>query len=269
MRIAYIAVSYRTGREATTFAGYFSKVGDNHRVLLVDNTDGPDHGKLEKSLTNPPAAVRCITAGKNFGYLGGVRFGFAQPWIRDFNPQWLVISNVDVQFDPIELANVLDSVDANTTGIVAPNITCPGIGPLNPFMKLRPSRARMHFYKVCFAPYLGFVCFQLLHRLKAKLRGPRAGKGPLETANIYAPHGAFVILSNVLAYRNGVFDHGPFLYGEELTLAERARDADLAVRFQPAINVMHTGRASTSSLPSKTYHAFVRDAAKYVAEAYF
>jgi len=106
-------------------------------------------------------------------------------------------------------------------------------------------------------------------RIRAAAYRKHAGE-PRRTdagAEIYAPHGSFMILGASYFQKGGNLRHGTFLYAEEILVAETARDLGLRIRYVPALEVRHAEHASVSASPNTgRYQA---DAAAYCADRYF
>jgi GT2 family glycosyltransferase len=273
--ILFVAVNYGTAEMAMRLAGAFRELpsaGGDLCLAFVDNSDGRDQGELERRLGSSQPSVRCWTAPGNLGYFGGARYGVKLALEAGADPDWIVVSNVDLSFDPQAVKSALACHDGRTTGVVAPAIQSSISGrALNPFMVQRPSAWKMHAYKYVFYPYWGLVGFTFLsdgmvwlRRLIEPRRDDRDGP-----QNIYAPHGAFIAISRELFSRSAPLDHPPFLFGEEITLAECARRQGLSVVYDPRIRVVHHEHASTATMPNRKRHAYVRDAAAYCADTFF
>lgn len=269
MRILYIAVNYRTVRHARRFIECLRGASQNDRLIMVDNTE-PER---REPLNVDPALGRTVferPAPDNLGYFGGARFGIDTQEARDFDPDWTVVSNVDVVFNPAQVRTVMGEYDREAVGVVAPAIVGePSHENLNPFMVNRPTPWRMRGYGYVFHTYPGYAAYSWLSQVvrhRAWRRPRTAGRGE---GAIYAPHGAFMILSREFFRRGGSLDHPPFLYGEEITVAERARAVSLSVRYCPRIRVVHHQHASISALPSRVNHRLAAAASVYVANAYF
>jgi GT2 family glycosyltransferase len=271
VRIAFIAVSYRTLPDAVRFASLFKSGNGNVRVALVDNSDGDQLGLLCKQIQTLNTPVACLTSPGNLGYFGGARYGLEHPYIRDFNPDWLIVCNVDLVFEPNDLINGLAHHEAETTGVVAPYITSMQTGrPLNPFMSVRPMRVRMLAYKLIFHWYWGLAIYTKMSTLYGRVRRmlfPPPSRGL--TRGIYAAHGSMFILSREFFKRGGTLDYEPLIFGEEICIAEQARKMGLPVRFDVDIPVSHEEHSSTNRLASRTHHKFVSSAASYVVDKYF
>ena len=257
---------------ADSFSGHAGDRTGVH-IAFVDNSDGDDRGDLERRLHSLQPSITVWNAPGNLGYFGGARYGLERAIESGADPDWVVISNVDLSFDPAAVARALVRHDWRTVGVVAPAIRSSISGrPLNPFMIRRPPAWRMHAYKYTFRPYWGLVGYifvsDAVRRLRRLIRSPRTADevGPRE---IYAPHGAFIAISRALLAKASPLDHKPFLFGEEITVAESARCVGMAVIYDPSIEVLHAEHASTAAMPSRKRHAYLREAAAYRADTFF
>jgi len=270
MRVLYVAINYRTPEHVRGFVDCFRSPPDGTRVLIVDNT--------EPALRTPPNLssdqakwVACIPSPGNLGYFGGARFGLEKALADGCSPDWIVVSNVDVRLGPSEVHRSLRARQGRTSGVIAPSIVSTSTGAqLNPFMVNRPTVLRMHLYKVLFRSYWGYATYSTLSTLARRLK--RSGdkeSAPSADMQIYAPHGSLIIFSREFFDRGGSLAHPPFLYGEEITIGERARSLGLPVEFVPSIKVEHEEHASMSRLPGRAQHKFISEAATHVANTYF
>lgn len=282
MRVLFVAINYNTAQHALQFAGSFPKERINSgelSLILVDNTQGKKRYALKEAIDTQMPYITCLVAPKNLGYFGGARYGLEYAKSAFPVADWVAVSNVDVMFSVRDAFGFLSELDPNRIGIVAPGIMSGRTGrPLNPYLKKRPAAIRMHAYRWLFSSYWAYLAYTKLSewnaRLQIKVRrrgrsgntGPRIGTSP---NFIYAPHGAFVFLGRAFFERGGNLRHEPFLYGEEITLAEQSRRLNLPVVYEPRISVMHEHQASTGRIPSRTLHRFVSEAAKYSAKSYF
>jgi GT2 family glycosyltransferase len=244
----------------------FRNVGDDTHVVLVDNTEPSHHEAVG------PAAVAnrvmLFRPPTNLGYFGGARYGLERAKYLGLSSDWVVVSNVDVRFSPSLVAAALAGQDPGKVGVVGPSIRSSlSNRDLNPFMSSRPSRFRMRAYRHIFATYWGFAAYSALSDFANRLRQRRVLVEREEA--IYAAHGAFLIFSREFFARGGSLDHPPFLFGEEITVAERVSSLGLPILFLPQIRIVHEEHASTSRLPGKFHHRLMRDAVVYVADTYF
>ena len=270
MKVLYIAVNYGTAEHARRYIDCFRTSPQGARLILVDNTEPERRVPLEVEPDFENVVYYCPTRA-NLGYFGGARYGASSWMARSFDPEWIVISNVDLTFDPAQLRSALARQVCTRVGVVAPAIlSSPSCENLNPFMESRPTRTRMQAYKRIFRSYAGFVAYSWLSRVvRRRAWSGRAPDGLATERTIYAPHGAFMIISREFFRRGGNLHHPPFLFGEEITIAEQARALSLPIVYCPTIRVIHEQHASTSGLPTRLHQGLEADAAAYVADAYF
>jgi GT2 family glycosyltransferase len=270
MRVLYIAVNYGTSAHAQRFVECVARSPQDARLIMVDNTEAERRQPLIFEPALNGVVHYCPTHG-NLGYFGGARYGASTPMARDFDADWVAVSNVDLTFDAARLRAILAQHDTREVGIVAPAITSRfSLENLNPFMGARPTRTRMHAYKYIFRWYAGFVCYEWLSRVVRRRSWWGGGRdGDSAERAIYAPHGSFMIFSREFFRRGGSLDHSPFLFCEEITIGERARSMSLPVLYCPTIRMTHEQHASVSKLPGRAHHRLVSVAVSHVTDAYF
>ncbi len=189
------------------------------------------------------------------------------------DPEWIVVSNVDLSLDPVTFVATLQRQGCPGLGVIAPRITSSlSRRELNPYMVERPSALTMHFYKLVFHYYPSMLLYETLALLVARVlkpfRGGRRGAGPFGRA-IYAPHGCFIVFSREYFRKGGTLEHPPFLFGEEISVAEAARLSSLQVRFCPELHIEHSEHASIGALSSRRIHRFLAEASAYCADRFF
>ncbi len=271
--VLHIAVNYKTPARAHGFVNRFcrSRSGsESTSLIIVDNSDGEQRGMLSAELDRRCPGVHCVTAPSNLGYFGGARFGLEVAQRGDSIPEWTIVSNVDLSYGAAALERALARHDPDSIAVVVPRITSSATGlELNPHLRVRPTRLRMHVYKHLFRSYRGLRAYTwLTDRIKNSRAAPRpAGMSCGE--RVYAAHGCFLILSRGYFARGGSLRHEPFLFGEEISVAEHARRTGLATICDPSIAITHDDHASTGELPGRMLHAYHRHASAWIANEYF
>lgn len=269
MTILYVAVNYGTSGHAQHFIECLERDPRDARLIVVDNTE-PERRVPLRIKSTLVDVIYDYPAPKNLGYFGGVRYGVSSPRASEVDADWTVVSNVDINFDAAQVHATLDQYDTATVGIIAPAIISePAMEELNPFMRTRPSVMRMRAYKIIFGKYAGYAAYSWLSGLVRRRARSARPRGTLRDEFIYAPHGAFMIFSREYFRRGGNLDHRPFLFGEEITVAEQARALSLPVLYCPRIRLKHEQHASMSKLPTRVHHRFVSAAASHAADTYF
>jgi GT2 family glycosyltransferase len=245
----------------------------NLHVLVMDNTVGAE-------LVEPPMDKNFtfVRAETNLGYFGGARNGLSL-YLREHSlPDWVIVSNVDLLIMDSRFLGKLAALRAGThVGVVAPSIRSALTGKdQNPFMRSRPSAARMHAYKWIYQSWLVLNTYELasagFHNLRStarKLTGDPFGQERNSGGKIYAPHGSFLIFSSQYFRAGGNLDFPCFLFGEEIYLAESLRTVGLDVVYEPSLEVVHQEHKSTKLVKSRKLARAVASSAAYCADTYF
>jgi GT2 family glycosyltransferase len=287
--ILTICVSYHNDEEAAGFArGLLNQKGSfAQRVMLVDNTAPPRADSPLRRMSDVDPRVSVCHPGKNLGYFGGARWALGE-FTKQFPlPQWVIVCNADMTLvQPDFLLNLCRFHSSGRYAVIAPAITSDISGrDLNPFMRVRPSRLRMRFYKMLFRYYpisasylvLAFARTWLLRKCGGLHSTHRrmvqsttsSGQKDLQPQEIYAPHGSFIAFHRRYFESGGTLNHGAFLCGEEFFVAETARRLGLLIAYDPRLQVVHLDHATLSRYTSRTLLRFVGEAAEYVADTFF
>jgi GT2 family glycosyltransferase len=273
--VLLICVNYGAERETKRYLESLRKLQDqsNLHVLVVDNT-------VDAEMSEPPTErnFTLLRAEENLGYFGGARRGLSL-YLREHPlPDWVIVSNVDLVLADSQFLDKLAVLRARPRlGAVAPSIRSALTGKdQNPYLRVRPSAARMHAYKCLFqsrfvlnAYELAAVAFHwgrsVLGKLSTGAHGV-SGNGP---ESIYAPHGSFLILSKNYFARGGDLEFPGFLFGEEIYIAERMKGLGLEVVYDPSLEVLHDEHKSTKLYKSREMAAHAAFAAAYCADVFF
>jgi GT2 family glycosyltransferase len=244
------------------------------RLAVVDNSPSLGAGAMPEPLSSDPR-VRAITPGKNLGYFGGAGAALSDHLKTHSMPEWVIVSNPDVYFpDRNVLQRLSDSHQGDAPAVVAPSIRTKGSSvEQNPYMRVRPSRFRMHVYRWIFSAYPIDVVYQGLSWIKQRAL-EAASKGHLgapatSPEKIYAPQGAFIAFHRSYFEGGGTLDHGAFLFGEEIFVAETARRLGMTVLYDPALVIEHTERSTASGLFNRDTSRYRKQASRYLAKTFF
>ncbi len=275
--VAFICVAYETLQHLRSFAEQILQGSTASRVqlLVVDNSAKADATLAEKLQSRPRA--RYFHTGQNLGYFGGARFALERLREQGDLPDWIVVCNVDLRFAVDEFVASLVRLESYpSVGAVAPRLVSQATGQnMNPFFRFRPSSSRMGFYCVVFKFYPVLQFYHWLghwyHTLGTKLRRtrPAAAAPSLAVEEVYAPHGALFALSREYFRRGGTLEHGAFLFGEEITIAERVQELGLKTVFDPSCRIDHLDSASTAHVRSRRIAKYMHEAATFCFASYF
>lgn len=280
MTVLVVAVNYRTPEHAARLVESLlgAADGDSLHVALVDNTEDDARCIREEDVPVGDRNFTFVRAPRNLGYFGGAGLGLQRYLLAHPMPDWVVVSNVDLSIDrPVEFVRHLNRLGDTDVGVVAPSIVREDTGrDLNPFMRNRPSELRMRAYSLLFGRYIGLAVYDVLASMKRRAarrtvfsrRRDKTCTNP-SVVQIYAPHGSLICLSRQFFERGGGLQYQPFLFGEEIFVAEQARQLSLRVLYAPAMVVRHSSSASINLIRSHVIHHYVRESSRYLAERYF
>ena len=236
-------------------------------LVIINNNEGG---------TNPPPAFdfpagidySVLTPGKNLGY-----FGAAQMALHTFasaNTQWTIVSNSDLEFGSTDFFSELkDFKAASDLGALAPQVLSElSWRDQNPYMVKRPSPKKIKFLKYIFSTDLSSLIYQSISAKKNSFKRGKKRSAP-RGQNIYAPHGSFILFHQNYFVRGLDFIHPPFLFGEEITVAENLRAARLTAYYEPALKVRHQEHQATGRIPDKRMRGYIKAASHYIADRYF
>lgn len=276
MSILMICVNYKNDGETTRFVQDFLNQTDvfDQKIIIVNNSESPSVYSPLTSLASSDPRIWLLTPGKNLGYFGAASLGFIE-YSKTFPlPDWVIVSNTDIEFLHANFFSALNQFHANSThAIVAPAIISSLTGQdQNPNMRARPSRFRMHFYKWVFRYHVPLKIYELLSCLKQSVKKACSRSMGSQTSSpqltaIYAPHGAFVIFHRTYFDAGGSLDHGTLLYGEEIFVAENARRLGLSVIYDPRLRILHREHSTTAACATR--ERFTAQAAAYCADTFF
>lgn len=283
--ILTICVNYNNDKETQQFVSeLLIQKGDfSQKVIVVDNSESPSLDSPLYSLFKSDSRVLIINSGKNLGYFGGAALGFRE-YSKEFPlPDWVIVCNTDIDLiQPDFLSKLCNFHAVNPPAVIAPSVysTLSKVNQ-NPNMQHRPTVARMHFYKWISRYHPTFVAYQTLALAKQKLlavthRNPVVTDGdavenrrqPAPRA-IYAAHGSFIVFHRSYFEAGGNLDHGAFLFGEEVFVAETIRRLGLTAIYDPRLVVLHREHAATGVLKNQKRFLYVREATAYCADNFF
>lgn len=236
-------------------------------ALVVINNNESGHAPPEYKF---PEGVdySVINAAKNLGY-----YGAAQMALEKFsgNASWTIVSNSDLEFASDHFFSTLKNFSVPPDlGVLAPRITSELSGrDQNPYMANRPSGRKMQFLKYMFSSDLSSLIYQSLSAGKQSFRRKKHNKTQARAQQIYAPHGSFILFHQNYFVRGLDFTHPPFLFGEEITVAENLKAARLIAYFEPSLEIRHQEHQATGRIPDKRMRGFIKAASHYIADRYF
>ncbi|OEE57328.1 hypothetical protein A1OS_21740 [Enterovibrio norvegicus] len=262
--VLFITVSYNNFNSTRDYIESFRglKFNSKSKLLVVDNSISTDL-ELKSYIEQGDGDVVYIRQDENLGYISGCNYGLA--YYRKYysiEPEVVIYSNNDIVFESDDFIKVVrDKFKRNPDlGIIAPYVIDTNTGrDLNPFLVSRPTKKMMVKLKVIYSSYFVSKIFNSL---------PRRNKKTINNNfdEIYASHGCIFIMSALLLREK--IDDGYFLYGEEITVAERCLSLRKTVVYMEDIKVKHISHATTGKVFSQKEYEFKKNSIKYINNKY-
>lgn len=198
---------------------------------------------------------------ENLGYFGGI-----EQLMQEHSPQgydYVIVSNVDILLSTSFFHDLLAVEPGKEVGWIAPRIAstyehC----DKNPKNLRRYNKRSLLIMRFLFRhSWAHSLHHHTLHKLKNHTRPYRR--------EIYAGHGSFIILTSEYIKRCVIIHYPPFLYCEEIYLAEQCRAHQLKVVHLPGIQVSDSEHIATGQLPHKLRCQYNEQALDYILKTYY
>jgi GT2 family glycosyltransferase len=224
-------------------------------IIVVNN--GSHNVKSLAAYCNSNDIV-LIDSMQNVGYMGG--FVQAIDFMLNTNhylPPWLILANHDIHFDKNNFFKTLQekTYPQDVAGIGPGIISMRSGKNQNPFLENRISLKKLRFLKVVFSNYITYFLYQLAGNLKAKI-SVKMEKQRMQRS-VYSIHGSFMCLRNTFIEKVlPSLRKAPFLFGEEIQIAELSQQNNLKLLYDPSLKIYHNEHQITGLFISqKSFHA--------------
>lgn len=273
MEYVIITVNYYGAKQVNNFLNSLSVAGVNAKIIVVDNSNSAEEIADLIHLVDVYSNlnIKLLDSGSNLGYMGGLNFGIKYLQHENIDYEWLVLCNNDIIFSPTffnQVTNIWRSSNINTK-VIAPSVLDTTTGKnLNPFLVHRPSRFDIAKLRFLYTNYLIYIFARRVRASIMAFTGPKFA-GPTITTDsqqIYASHGSIFIVRKDISLQG--FDDAYFLYGEEVTVAEKCRDSGGHAMYHADLEISHIAHSATSKLGEKKVFKRKAEAIKYVSQNY-
>ncbi|MGO4999076.1 hypothetical protein [Oceanisphaera sp. W20_SRM_FM3] len=228
--------------------------------LIFCNNDNTSITELNKDYAQ--LIIKIINNNKNHGYFGSAREALI--YLKNIEYNYVILSNVDLCLDESYFKGLADNISDEPL-ILAPSI----ISNLtrrqqNPLYREKPRKIKMRFLYFLLLNRYFYAFYKALSSVFSRESTKQSD------LRIYAVHGANVIV-NYKAIQRGIdFSHCGFLFGEEISLAERVAELDVEVKFIKTMKVVHYEHDSTGNyLRSKLITCYHRRSIGNIIRKFF
>ncbi|HEX3333046.1 MAG TPA: glycosyltransferase family 2 protein [Acidimicrobiales bacterium] len=225
-------------------------------VVVVENGSAGSAAAALDDLVQeqPPPPVRTVRPGRNLGFGAGVNRGLAALAGDTPPPEWILVSNADLEVHPGALAALRAVLESNPAwAIVGPRIF-DDTGEVYPSVRSFPSftDAAGHALLAQFRPDNPFT----------RRYNPGTPEGEVVTDAGWVSGSCFLARRAALEELGG-FDEAYFMYLEDTDLCWRAHHAGWGVGFAGTASVTHVQGVSTARHPYRMMVAHHRSALRF------
>jgi GT2 family glycosyltransferase len=285
-RFLTLCVNYRNDAETVAFVSAVAALpGYSGDIYVVSNSQSDtlaeELAKRPRGADGPHLFVDFPE--ENLGYFGGAARGLDSYLVDHTLPEWIMVANTDLSFpDPQFFTKLVSLHSAKPPAVVAPDIVLktrrglPSTLPhQNPFMVSRPPAAQLRFLRLISRWYPVYVLYELATTLRYAVATTFSRRQAAEqtvasqTRPIYAPFGACILFHRSYFEAGGSLKYPSFLFGEELFVAETAREKRLEVLYDPRLQIFHHEHGATGIVSSRRIAGYLSNSYAYLLDTYF
>ncbi len=258
--LGIVLINYFNDEEVIGFirAQLFRQTHNEIKIYLLNN--GSNDSNQLKMFCLSEKRIQYFDTGENLGYIGGFLFVFEM--IKSACPYWLILSNSDIEFASLDLLENISvkSIDEDVA-IMGPSVISSRTHHnQNPFYDKRISIRRLRLLSIVFSNYFTYFLYQCLGLLKSIFKRNAIKHVEQDSRTVYSVHGSFMIVKSefIEKYFDELKD-APYLFGEEIQLAEVAFSHRLKTLFVPELKIIHHEHATTKLFKSKKMLKMLKD----------
>ncbi len=248
MKLSIIIVPYKckSALDVTLEAVFASQVNFDYEVIILDNDsqDGTVEMVNEKYLSKAELAGRThlIENGENLGFPKANNIG-----MRKSRGEYILLLNPDTKVDSDNFQKMMDLMESRPDIGMA---TCKLLaihGGIDPASRRSEPNPKTAFYRLSGLQFLFPKKFGAYNVLNGDIN---------QESELEACSGAYMFLSRKCYEVTKGFDESFYMYGEDLDLCKRTREAGLKIWYYPHTSCVHYKGQSSKRAPQKSLYAF-------------
>lgn len=259
-KLLFVCINYNNEEEVKKYLENIKKTIKNPKEIIVVNNSLTKN--LDKILNIEGLIINIFTPYNNLGYLNGLFYGINEYKKSKELPQWIILSNSDIEIKNFEFKDKNYSSDIYC---IAPEIfSVFNRNYQNPFYKFRLQKKKIKRIIMVKRFFLLDIIYEKLSQIKNKISSLNC----TNSSYIYAPHGSFFLLRKdfFLIKEQKYFN---LLYGEELFIAEELRKLNKKVYFDKKLKINHLEHSTTGLIKRKTKNKILIESLYQILKKYY
>ena len=273
MKVFMFIVNYRADKHLMNLLRSVKLSADNSEGLklelnIYDNSQKTDEQvyALKKEISSVFEQYSYHSDGMNIGYFGCLTA--AQSFVpRDSDV--VIYCNPDLELDVSFFQNMHDSM-RNPSGMLAPSIIdkCKLID-MNPKYTQRLKLKKMKRLKFIYSSPILFRLFTYVAIGHEYFMSKKVGiSSENSSMDIYAPHGAMFVFYDISFFKN-LPKYPCFLFGEEIFIAEEARQKKIEILYDPNVKVFDNRHASIRQINRSRLRNLYYESIRFLIKQYY
>jgi len=240
-----------------------SSLGLNILVVIVDNCSNKEDQENLIKISNKYSFVKLLINNENIGYFKGLNVGLNYINENNFNPNFIIIGNNDLEFPPTFIKQLLNSKDLfNYYPVISPNIITLDGEYQNPHVLRKISKAREFIYDLYYSNFFVSKIILVLSNISKIISDRNDEKHHNVSSEIYQGHGSCYILGPIFMNNFDQLFAPTFLMSEEFFLSYQLKQKNFSIFYTPSIKVTHFGHASLKNVPGRKIWNISRESHK-------
>lgn len=265
-----VIINYANESEVLTYLERVSEqIGaEDVKICIVNNkVSTKEHDLFVQEIHQLILDVMLYYPSDNLGYLGGVLWGYGE-FIKDNEkPDWVIMSNTDIEFTSTSLLdNMLSKTYSEDIWCIAPSVYNTHKGTYdNPKYKERIPAKKIRLTMIIHSWHILSVLYLTVARARARKR-----KNSQESSQFaYALQGCFLLLKGEFVqviYQEG---YRGFLYSEENYIAELLRLRKKRSFYDASFQIKHNESSTTSLMKNRKRSKYYLQSLQYIYRTFY
>jgi hypothetical protein len=269
LKVVWVIVNYFNDADTLHFVQEeFLKLHYPSVELFIVN-NGSDNPASLHACCEKNTQLHFLEPASNLGYLGALYFVLDELKRKEQSFDYILLTNTDIELAGADfLTRIVGLAQQSKAMWLGPEIISSESGKnQNPYYRHRISESKLHRLQLVFSNYFLYLFYRLLAILKSRLPSKKDSE---KDASCYALHGSFFMIRNELAEAMMQYEEQcPFLYEEELFLAEICNRMHFKVEVLKEVSVKHTEHAVTGSFKSRRHVYYLYQSIQKVRSTFF
>ncbi len=204
--------------------------------------------------------------GMNVGYFGCLP---AAQSLVSRDTDVVIYCNPDLELDVSFFQNMQDSM-RTSSGMLAPSIVDKKkLIDMNPKYTKRLELKKMKRLKFIYSSPILFALFTYVAVAHEYFMSKKVGiSSENSSMDVYAPHGAMFVFYDIPFFKN-LPKYPCFLFGEEIFIAEEARQKTIEILYDPKVKVFDNRHASIHQINRSRVRKLYYESIRFLIERYY